>query len=301
MQFTMVGRALSDRVKRAKQRNSRDHQLRRALLADEANRLRPKHLQRSRADIAREFKVNKDTLKRIADGGTSISAFNAGKQKLTPVEERIIVDDIKESADRGFPLVHSRVVAHANSIISARPKGHTLKDLIKPTSNWMDRFLIRHHDELQTHWSKPLDTKRGQALNPTAVHDWFHNIVKPVLDQGTYMRLVVSSFLVQGATTLFTHKYSAGIEARDIYAMDETGNTPGDERCERVIGRKGTNTQHKQGGADRENITTLVTVCADGSVLKPCVIFKGKNFQKRWAEGNVANASSVPFFIFIPG
>lgn len=99
---------------------------------------------------------------------------------------------------------------------------------------------------------------------------------------------------------MFTHEYTAGIEARDIYTMDEMGNTPGDECCERVIGRKGTNTQHKQGGADRKNITTLVTVCADGSVLKPCVIFKGKNFQKRWAKGNVANASSVPFFIFIP-
>ncbi|KAJ6536520.1 hypothetical protein DFH09DRAFT_833078, partial [Mycena vulgaris] len=50
-------------------------------------------------------------------GGVSMSAFNATKQKLTPAEERILVDHICTSADRGFPMTHKAVVAHANSII----------------------------------------------------------------------------------------------------------------------------------------------------------------------------------------
>ncbi|THH06321.1 hypothetical protein EW146_g9649 [Bondarzewia mesenterica] len=73
--------------------------------------------------------------------------------------------------------------------------------------------------------------------------------------------------------------------------MDESGFTPSDEGRERVIRRRGTKTQHKQGGADHENVTALVTICADGTVLKPSIIYKGKNFMMKWTANNVAGAS----------
>ncbi|KIJ34366.1 hypothetical protein M422DRAFT_137152, partial [Sphaerobolus stellatus SS14] len=41
----------------------------------------------------------------------------------------------------------------------------------------------------------------------------------------------------------------------------------------------GTKTQHKQGSANRENVTALVTICAEGTVLQPTIIFKHKNLQ----------------------
>ncbi|KAJ7026751.1 hypothetical protein C8F04DRAFT_927131, partial [Mycena alexandri] len=56
----------------------------------------------------------------------------------------------------------------ANAIIEARGG-----EKIAPESNWIDRFLGRHRDELQTHWSRPLDTQRARALNPAAVSHWF--------------------------------------------------------------------------------------------------------------------------------
>ncbi|KIY52235.1 DDE-domain-containing protein, partial [Fistulina hepatica ATCC 64428] len=57
-----------------------------------------------------------------------------------------------------------------------------------------------------------------------------------------------------------------------------------------VVGSCDTKTQHKQGGADRENITVICTICADGSTIPPHIIYRGKNLQKSWFEGNVANA-----------
>ncbi|KAF9221249.1 hypothetical protein BS17DRAFT_797243 [Gyrodon lividus] len=60
--------------------------------------------------------------------------------------------------------------------------------------------------------------------------------------------------------------------------MDETGNTAGDQGTHHVIGR--------QGGADQENVTLIVTICADGSVLPPTVIFKAKKFLKKWGKNN---------------
>ncbi|KAJ7193758.1 hypothetical protein GGX14DRAFT_339222, partial [Mycena pura] len=58
----------------------------------------------------------KDTLRRRANGGRSMAEFNASKQKLSVQEERVLVDHVLASADRGFPMSHAAIVDHANSI-----------------------------------------------------------------------------------------------------------------------------------------------------------------------------------------
>ena len=73
--------------------------------------------------------------------------------------------------------------------------------------------------------------------------------------------------------------------------MDETGCPPSVQGMEHVCGSRRTKTQHKQGGADRENVTAIVTICADGTALRPTIIFKGQNFMTKWAENNVSGAS----------
>ena len=77
----------------------------------------------------------------------------------------------------------------------------------------------------------------------------------------------------------------------DLYAMDESGCPPSDQGTERVVGGRGTKVQHKQGGADHENVTAIVTICADGTTLHLTIIFKGQQFMKKWAQDNVAEAS----------
>ena len=83
----------------------------------------------------------------------------------------------------------------------------------------------------------------------------------------------------------------AGVSPENIYGMDESGFPPSDQGVRRVIGGRGTKTQHAQGGANRENVTVLVTICADGTTVSPMIIFKAKNFQVRWRNDNVAGAS----------
>ena len=73
--------------------------------------------------------------------------------------------------------------------------------------------------------------------------------------------------------------------------MDKSGFPTGDPRTERVIGRRGTKVQHKQTEGDRENMTVLVTICADGTSLRPTIIFKGKNFMTKWNDNNPLQAS----------
>jgi len=57
-----------------------------------------------------------------------------------------------------------------------------------------------------------------------------------------------------------------------------------------VIGRRGTKTQHAQGSTEHKNVTAIITICADGTVLKPSIIFQGQNVMKKWRDNNVSDA-----------
>ncbi|KLO08238.1 DDE-domain-containing protein [Schizopora paradoxa] len=124
--------------------------------------------------------------------------------------------------------------------------------------------MIRHHDRLCTYWSKPLETQRAKALNPTAVKDWFRIVKEQIVDQG--------------------------IDPENIYGMDKSGFPPSNQGTQQVVGRAGNKVQHKQGGGSRENVTALVTICADGSTLRPHVIFKGEQLMTRWIQNNICDA-----------
>jgi hypothetical protein len=54
--------------------------------------LKSKKSRLSYQTVADLHKVSKSTLQRLVTGGVSMSAFNAGKQRLTLVEEHVVVD-----------------------------------------------------------------------------------------------------------------------------------------------------------------------------------------------------------------
>jgi hypothetical protein len=81
------------------------------------------------------------------------------------------------------------------------------------------------------------------------------------------------------------------IPAHNIYGMDETGVTPTDNRYKKVVGAKDAKIQQHQTHVNREMITALVTICGNGSVLKPTYVFKGLKQQDGWGTNNIAGAS----------
>ena len=165
----MVYKPLLEAVKLQKTCAQYNARMWRAIYEYKQQELKPKNLRMSYQTVADIHNVSKSTLQCLVTGGVSMSAFNSGKQRLTPAEESVVVDFCLESADWGFPLTHDNIYKCADNILSARfGSEHDLLGL-----NWVDTFLIRHHDELQTHWSKPLDTQQGWALNPTNVKLWF--------------------------------------------------------------------------------------------------------------------------------
>ncbi|KIJ47521.1 hypothetical protein M422DRAFT_164001 [Sphaerobolus stellatus SS14] len=105
---------------------------------------------RSIHTIVRIYDVSSSTLAQHSTGGRSAAAYHATRQKLSPAEEDILTKMACELADQGFPAMHQRITEMATEILRSRVDP---ADVIIGV-RWIDIFLPRHHDMLQTHWSK---------------------------------------------------------------------------------------------------------------------------------------------------
>ena len=210
------------------------------------------------------------------------SEFNASRQKLPPEQENVLVAYIQECGRRGFALDHAEIRKAATALYAA----HAGKEKAEQDPlgiNWVDNFVTRHHDKIAgalrqlrllitAHqssglWANPLDMQRAKALNPHNIEDWFENVVKP-------------------------HIVDQNVPPECIFGTDETGVSLDQGQSNRVVAEKGTKRQHQSGGGNRgENVTAIITICGDGTALKPTYIFRGEALQKGWTQNNVAEAS----------
>ncbi|KIJ96205.1 hypothetical protein K443DRAFT_67055, partial [Laccaria amethystina LaAM-08-1] len=79
------------------------------------------------------------------------------------------------------------------------------------------------------------------------------------------------------------------IKEENIYASDEVGiQAQGGGEREYVFGPRTKAVPYQQRSGTRENITTIVTICADGTSTPPAVIFKGNAYQQKgWTDGEI--------------
>lgn len=201
-----------------------------------------------------------------ANGMQSLREFNAKKQWLTPEEEDQIVTFAIETARRGFPLTNRHLKEYADAICQARYGQDFPEDGVG--KQWTHGFLLRAHDKLSGYWSHSLDHSRARAVNPET--------------KKTYFKLLKEA--------LYGEQGGQLLDAELIYGVDESGFQQGVGVKERVIGPARAGIQYQQRSGGRENITVVVTICADGTALPPAVLFKGVGFQVSWKQDNPLNA-----------
>jgi len=243
--------ALSEQAKRA--RRQADYDLRMAVALDTYCNEQLKLKGQSVRNVAACFNVAKSTLYRLSRGGHSMTAFNLLKCKLSQEEEGMLLDLAEKLADRGLPLGHEGLRAAAFQLLVTRVG----EDKAILGKNWVDNFLVRHNRRLSTHWSRPLDSACACALNLDVVNHWFELLKKHLVPED-----------------------GEPILPENIYNMDESGFPPQDTLCKRVIGCRGVQSQHCTAAANRENVMVIITICADGTVIRPRVIFKGQNIMQ---------------------
>ena len=272
---TMVNHAKSDTLKRQIARKVKDNLMGQALALYQAKKSKPAgeksaSLRKVCQIISDDYYLrtrkriilDHNTLARWEKGGISLTENNGRKSLLTDDEQQVIVEYILEMARCGFPLSPKRLREHAEKILRAR-----LGDAFREEGlgkNWATRFITKHHERIGMYWSSSLDSSRGRAVNPITKDDYF-DLLKNIREE-----------------------YNIPDEL--VYGADETGIQTGIGVTERVIGPTGSKIQHQQRSGNRENITVLPTICADGTTIPPTVIFKGEAFQTKWLQENPLDA-----------
>lgn len=196
------------------------------------------------------------------------SESNADKSWLKKEEATEVIKFAVEVGEWGHGFSHCRLKEHVNAIVQARVGPKFPEAAVG--QQWTYRFLKKHSDQLHLYVARPLSTERDQAVNENANTKYFDMVEDLQLhgDEGE------------------------AVAAKCTWTLDERGfQANGNEGFERVIRAKGKKVQHQQQKGTRENITVIVTICADGTALPPAVIFKGQGYLVKWHQENPAKAS----------
>lgn len=204
--------------------------------------------------IASLYQVPASSLGHRIRGRRPTGVWGRTKRWLTEAEETVLVNHIKLLGHRAIPCTPRGVRERANAILEAR-RGPRFAVGV----NWVTRF-VASHPELGVYRGTKLNKARRNGLNRTSLWD-FENAVGKVFEEEKP-------------------------EASQIFGMDETGLMLGTGPPQVVIGESGQRHQHQAEDGDRELVTSIVTICADGTKLNEMIIFCGKNVMSRWAEDN---------------
>lgn len=129
---------------------------------------------------------------------------------------------------------------------------------------WSSRFVLQHSNE-KTYWSTSLHSSQAECVNTAILEAW-----------GALRERVQCGEFTDGVA----------ICPQNITNMDETGWNPSVRQTHCVIGATGQKLQYETQSGMQENITVIGTINADGTSMRPIVIFKGSNIRSRWGVGN---------------
>jgi hypothetical protein len=198
------------------------------------------------------YAIPRSTLQYRAGGRVARVDKRPNRHKLTKLEEDSLVNWIISMDTRGAAPRPATIREMANILLAARGSQPP------PTvgKNWPSKFVERR-EELRTRFSVRYDYQRALNEDPKALRAWFAT-VQSVIDEH-------------------------GIQAEDIYNFDETGFAMGLISSQKVVTRAEYYGRRRllQPG-NREWVTAIEAICADGYSLPPCVIFKGKVAIASW-------------------
>ena len=179
------------------------------------------------------------------------------RQSLSNAEENTFLRWITRLTRTGYPaspklaiemaeeIRRGRIQLSGQSIIIARPIGYS----------WLERFKMRH-PEINSIWTRQLDSARFNAVNYEGVRRWFD---------------AVSELMIE-------HQYPA----HHIYNMDESGFAIGDSQTSRALINIREQSSWKVIAGRQEWITAIECINAAGDAIPPLIIFKAKYTNTAW-------------------
>jgi hypothetical protein len=202
-----------------------------------------------------QYEVPRSTLNDRWNGTPTCKEGHAHELLLTTAQEEVLVEWIKVMGCRGIPMTSTTIIDHVANIV-----GHTVGE------SWVKCFKARH-PELKVKWSSTLEKCCAASLNPVLVNE-FYDLLEEVVKEHD-------------------------IPAENIYNMDEKGIQLGvGQKVKAFVDRDQKDVYSVEDG-NRELVTVIETISADGSCLQPSVIYQGKRRDLEWGQNNLCNARYV--------
>ncbi|KAJ5261124.1 hypothetical protein N7478_009036 [Penicillium angulare] len=203
---------------------------------------------------AKLYDIPHTTLATRVNGVQSRVDIRPNGHKLTQLEEDSLVEWIISMDTRGAAPRPATVREMANILLAARGS------YPPPTvgKNWPSSFINRR-EEIRSRFSRRYDYQRALNEDPKSLREWFATVQRAIDDNG--------------------------IQMEDIYNFDETGFAMGLISTQKVVTRAGYYGRRAilQPG-NREWVTAIETICADGYSLPPCIVFKGQVAMAGWFD-----------------
>lgn len=196
---------------------------------------------------AAAFGISRSTFRGRLQGAKTPKEAHKDEQKLTRVQERHLRNWIPIQDELGCPVSHQQVRDFASKV--ARRNGY--EDGVG--KNWLAAFL-RRNPEVKTLKGKRIDVERFKGASTELIKGFFMLLMMPVIRK---------------------------IKRENRYNMDEVGMMEGVTFNGLGLGNSQKKaTLLKQPGS-RSWISILECISAEGRVLDPLVIFKGKTVQQQ--------------------
>jgi hypothetical protein len=218
------------------------------LLALQALQNNPKLSLRRAASI---YTVSWKTLGRRQKGIQSQCDTITKSRRLTDLEEQILIQFILDLDSRGFPPRLRGVKEMADQLLADR-------DAPPVGTRWASNFVKRHLD-LKTRFFRKYDYQRAKCEDPTIIRKWFTLVANTIA------------------------KY--GIRSNDIYNFDETGFLMGMIASGMVVtGSERRSKPKSVQPGNREWITVIQAINADGRAIQPFIIGSGQYHLANWYQ-----------------
>lgn len=204
--------------------------------------------------IAKEFGVNRITLSRRHKGIQRSRRDQYEEQRiLNDQQAKDLIKYIDKLSGKGLYISHEMLRNFAKELTGKKPGNH-----------WPGRFLKRHQIELSSAYTTAMDSNRKRADSAYKYSRYFDLLARKL------------------------DKYK--VEPGNIYNMDEKGFLIGMlSKGLRIFSKR----KYKQGNfkqrlqdGNREWITAIACICADGTSLSPALIYQAASgdIQDTWLQ-----------------
>lgn len=198
---------------------------------------------------ATRFNVPKSTLWNKLKGivPTQSVGFSGFKSILGDDIENALEEWILKCSRMGFPITKNKLLDSIKKIVTSRNLTTPFKNG-KPGRSWYYSFLKRHRKIAQKH-AEYVNAGRG-SVTKEKIEEWFDNVKNNLKEDFEILK-----------------------EPSRVWNMDETSFNLAPSG-QLILAERGATVYSKHSKSDKENITTLVGVNAEGLLAPPLTLYK---------------------------